>query len=250
MTITKKSPKTDRFQPDIAAEPSARPITKPARQTLTASVIIPVFNGRRTLPACLAALQNQTHPPKEIIVVDDGSTDGTAALAAQFNVTVIRQTNQGPAAARNYGAQNAGGDILLFTDADCTPTPNWVAHMLAPFADPTVAGAKGRYRTHQPELIARFVQQEYQERYDRMAGLSQIDFIDTYSAAYRRQLFIKNGGFDPHFELNEDQEFSFRLARQGYRLLYLPARHNRSPLLATKILDWVLESVGHPSPSG
>jgi GT2 family glycosyltransferase len=195
--------------------------TLPATST---SVIIPVYNGVQTLPACLKALQAQTRPPDEIIVVDDGSTDGTARLAQQFAVTVLSQANAGPAAARNYGARLAQGDILLFTDADCIPAPDWVERMAVPFADPTIVGAKGEYRTRQRELVARFVQQEYQDRYDRMDRQRQIDFVDTYAAAYRRSVFLDTGGFDSTFPTAsvEDQEFSFRLATQGYRLVYVP----------------------------
>ena len=188
------------------------------------SVIIPVYNGRQSLPACLYALQCQTRPPDEVIVVDDGSTDDTAAIAAEFGITVLSQANAGPAAARNYGARVAKGDLLLFTDADCVPAADWVERMAAPFADPLVVGAKGEYRSHQRGLVARFVQQEYQDRYDRMADQAQIDFVDTYSAAYRRQIFLEAGGFDTTFPTAsvEDQEFSFRLAEQGHRLVYVP----------------------------
>lgn len=201
----------------------------------TTSVIVPVYNGAETLAACLAALQQQTQPPQEIIVVDDGSTDGTAAVAAEFGVSLLRQANAGPAAARNRGAQAASGEILLFTDADCVPAPDWAARMVVPFQDPDVVGAKGEYRTQQPGLVARFVQQEYQERYGRMAGQDQIDFIDTYAAAYRRQAFLASGGFDSSFPTAsvEDQELSFRLAARGCRLVYVPGavvyhRHDRS----------------------
>lgn len=188
----------------------------------TVSVIIPAYNSAETLGACLAALQRQTRPPEEIIVVNDGSTDGTAQVAAAYGVAVLHQPNAGQAAARNRGARVAGGAILLFTDADCEPAPDWIEQMLIPLQAPAVVGVKGRYQTRQPQLVARFVQQEYQERYDRMAGAAQIDFIDTYSAAYRRQVFLANGGFDPSFRINEDQEFSFRLADRGYRLVYRP----------------------------
>lgn len=199
------------------------------------SVIIPVYNGQQTLPACLQAVQHQTRPPDEIIVVSDGSTDNSAAVAASLGVTVLRQKNAGPAAARNRGARAARGHILLFTDADCVPAPNWINQMLAPFADPTVVGAKGTYQTRQTQLVARFVQQEYEARYHRMAGQPQIDFVDTYSAAYRRDIFLMNGGFDTTFPTAsvEDQEFSFRLAAQGYRLVFVPGavvyhQHNRT----------------------
>lgn len=188
------------------------------------SVIIPVYNGAHTLPVCLLALRHQSRPPDEIIVVDDGSTDHSASVAARLGVTVLGQLNAGPAAARNHGARVARGEILLFTDADCVPARDWVEQMVQAMADPTIAGAKGVYRTRQRELVARFVQQEYQDRYDRMAGQPQIDFVDTYSAAYRRSLFLAAGGFDTSFPTAsvEDQEFSFRLAAQGQRLVYVP----------------------------
>jgi glycosyltransferase involved in cell wall biosynthesis len=199
------------------------------------SVIVPVRNGSRTLTACLLALQSQTYPADEIIVVDDGSTDDTAAVAAGLGVVVLSQEKAGPAAARNRGARQARGDILLFTDADCVPARDWVERMVAPFADPAVAGAKGEYRTQQQALVARFVQQEYQDRYDRMSRQPQIDHVDTYSAAYRRRIFLKAGGFDTTFPTasNEDSEFSFRLAALGHRLVYVPGaivyhQHDRS----------------------
>jgi GT2 family glycosyltransferase len=188
------------------------------------SVIIPAYNAEATLGRCLAALSDQTRSPDEIIVVDDGSTDGTADVASRYAVRVIDQANAGPAAARNAGAQAARGDLLLFTDADCAPAPDWVERMAAAFADPTVVGAKGVYRTTQVEPVARFVQIEYEDKYDRMRGQERVDFIDTYSAGYRRDLFLQAGGFDTTFPTAsvEDQEFSFRLAQAGHRLVFVP----------------------------
>jgi GT2 family glycosyltransferase len=94
--------------------------------------------------------------------------------------------------------------------------------MIAPLADPHVVGVKGAYRTDQRALVARFTQAEYEEKYQRLARGRSIDFVDTYAAAYRRDLFLAHGGFDPAFLLDEDQEFSFRLARRGYRLVFAP----------------------------
>lgn len=188
------------------------------------SVVIPAFNAEAVLGHCLDALGRQSQPPDEVIVVDDGSTDGTAELARRYGVQVVCQANAGPAAARNAGAQAAQGEILLFTDADCAPAADWVERMIAPFADPTVAGTKGVYRTGQAEPVARFVQAEYEDKYDRMRGLERIDFVDTYAAAYRRDVFLQAGGFDASFPTPsvEDQEFSFRLAQAGHRLVFVP----------------------------
>jgi cellulose synthase/poly-beta-1,6-N-acetylglucosamine synthase-like glycosyltransferase len=94
-------------------------------------------------------------------------------------------------------------------------------------------GVKGVYRTRQREWVARFVQLEYEHKYRRMGRLPSIDFIDTYSAAYRRDAFLHSGGFDEAYTTAsvEDQELSFRLAREGYRLVFVPQaavyhRHN------------------------
>lgn len=212
------------------------------------SVIVPAFQAAGTIGACLEALAGQTIPREcyEIIVVDDGSTDDTAAIARQAGVCVITQPNEGPAAARNRGASAARGGLLLFTDADCAPVPGWVAALAAPFTDSRVAGAKGAYLSRQRGVVPRFTQLEYEDRYDRMAGAETIDFVDTYSAAYRRDVFLANGGFDPAFLIDEDQEFSFRLAEKGYRLVFVPdARvyHRHNPTLRAYVRRKFL--IGH-----
>jgi len=186
------------------------------------SVIIPAYNAAQTLPACLAALQGQTHPPGEIIVVDDGSQDQTVQAARAYGAQLLEQPHQGPAAARNLGIRQARGDIILLTDADCEPVPAWVAEMTRPFADPQVAGVKGSYRTHQQERVARLAQVEFEERYDLLERLATIDFIDTSAAAFRLAALREMGGFDPAFPqaVSEDVEFSYRLARAGYRLVF------------------------------
>jgi lipopolysaccharide/colanic/teichoic acid biosynthesis glycosyltransferase len=192
------------------------------------SVIVPARDALDCLGECLDGLLHQRGLvlgiDYEVLVVDDGSTDGTAALARARGARCISQANAGPAAARNHGARLAQGELLAFTDADCVPDETWLAALVRPFADPEVVGVKGVYATRERNRVARFVQCEYASKYQRMAGLARIDFIDTYSAAYRREVFLQNGGFDEVFPVPsvEDQEFSFRLARKGYQLVFQP----------------------------
>jgi glycosyltransferase involved in cell wall biosynthesis len=192
-----------------------------------ASIIIPTFNGATRIGNCLTAVLQQTRGRNvEILVVNDGSTDNTLdAVASYSGVRVLSQPNAGPAAARNRGAEEARGTIILFTDDDCVPMPDWLDAMLQPFQDPEVVGVKGVYRTRQRRLLARFVQIEYEDRYRLMAGLSSIDFVDTYSAGFRRDRFLEMKGYDTSFPLAcaEDVELSYRMSNRGWEMRFVPA---------------------------
>ncbi|MCI5207837.1 MAG: glycosyltransferase [Candidatus Electrothrix sp. ATG2] len=200
------------------------------------SVIVPAWNAEKTLALCLRSLIRQTFSRDryEIIVVDDGSTDRTAEIARQFSVAYYHQENQGPAAARNAGVNLTQGNLVFFTDADCVPDPNWLEEMAAPFARPDVAAVKGAYRTEQKGLIARFAQVEFEERFTMLEQRESIDMVDTYSAGFRKEIFLELGGFDTRFPKanNEDTEFSYRMAAQGYTMVFTPralVRHLNHP---------------------
>jgi len=190
------------------------------------SVVVPAYNAERTMSFCLEALLCQDIPREEyeVIVVDDGSIDATAAVVSRFPVRLLAQANQGPAAARNRGAAAAAGELLLFTDADCVPEPGWIAAMIVPFADRQVVAVKGSYRTRQREIVARFAQLEFEERFTMLAERASIDMVDTYAAAYRREVFLDLRGFDTSFPEanNEDTELSYRMASQGMKMVFAP----------------------------
>ena len=189
------------------------------------SVIVPVFNGGNTIARSISALKRQrTEREFEIIIVDDGSTDGSLQRIMGRNMRVFKQANQGPAAARNLGIEKSRGRIVLFTDADCEPLDNWIDEMVRPLLDPQISGVKGCYLTRQKGIIPRFVQLEYEAKYERMKRYRYIDFIDTYSAGFVKRDFLTVGGFDCQFPTAsvEDQEFSFRMWERGYRMAFNP----------------------------
>jgi GT2 family glycosyltransferase len=190
------------------------------------SIVIPTFNGAARLGNCLDAILSQVATKDiEVLVVNDGSCDNTAEVIYRYpGIHLINQTNAGPAAARNRGAREARGALLLFTDDDCVPAPGWLDAMLEPFTDPEVVGVKGVYRSHQKQLVARFVQIEYEDRYRLMNGLPSIDFIDTYSAGFRRDRFLEIGGYDTSFPVAcaEDVELSYRMSARAWKMKFAP----------------------------
>lgn len=184
------------------------------------SIVIPAYNAAATLGACIEACLGQAHPDKEIIVVDDGSTDDTARIAQQYPIAYVRQPNRGPAAARNTGAGLAEGDVIAFTDADCVPRPDWIEQLLACLGK-DAAGVGGTYDIANPHsLLARLVHEEIRVRHAQLGAT--VDFLGSFNVAYRMEAFQATGGFDEHFRMAsaEDNDLAYRLRDAGYTLRF------------------------------
>lgn len=200
------------------------------------TVVMPAYNAVGVVEIALESLLAQEEPPEhyEIVVVDDCSTDDTAAVIESFvpraaaqgiELRVFRQPqNGGPARARNRGAETAKGEITIFTDSDCELTPRWLTEMLKPFDDPEVSAVKGAYLSRQPELGARFAQAEFEERYRMLEAAETVDVVFSYSAAFRTDVFRELDGFDTRFPVadNEDTDLSWRLVEAGHKAVFNP----------------------------
>lgn len=184
------------------------------------SIVIPAYRAQKTIGACLDALRAQLAPDDELIVVADDESRETMRALCEMRGARVLSPNRGAAAARNLGAADARGEIVLFLDADCVPERNWVRALLAPFADPEIVGACGMKQTQQRGIIPRFIQMEFDYRYDHERALPHIDFIDSGTAAYRRAIFLQSGGFDPRLSDAEDVDLSYRLAERAYKMAF------------------------------
>lgn len=204
------------------------------------SIIVPAHNAAQTLGDCLEALHHQTVPREtyEVIVVDDGSMDVTQDVAADWGIKIMSQSRQGPAAARNTGVRAAQGEIVLFIDADCVPATDWLERLVAPLGMDGVVGVAGHVQTQQVGAIPRYIQLEYDVRYDRIARSKCVDFLSSATAAYWRSVFEAVEGFDAALYAAEDTELSFRLAEAGYKLAFEPAAivYHRHPQTAIDYL--------------
>ncbi|MDG4766360.1 glycosyltransferase [Solwaraspora sp. WMMD406] len=179
------------------------------------SVVIPAYNSDRTLRACLSAVFAQTHPPVEVIVVDDASTDQTREVARRFPVTLLgTPVNRGPAAARNRGIQASRGEVIFFVDADCAPSPDAVAAALRVLTEtPDVDCVHGIYLTEPlyddgPIEAYRLLHAHYW----RMRNTGRVRTAIFALCAVRRSVFDDVGVFDENLRASEDVELSDRIA--------------------------------------
>ena len=203
-------------------------MSKKKTAKVDATVIVPTFNSAdrigRTLTAVEAAIKNSKYSA-EVIVVNDGSLDNTRDIVAKFpKAKQIVIPNGGPSKARNVGAKAARGEYLIFIDDDCVPTSTWFSSLLDAFQiDPSICGAKGAYKSVQPQFFARFTQLEYEHKYEKLLKKQYIDFVDTYSAIYLKKAFVEAGGFNENFKQAsaEDTDLSFRINERGGRLVFI-----------------------------
>jgi glycosyltransferase involved in cell wall biosynthesis len=187
------------------------------------SVIIPTYNSEKTITGTIKSILDSKFPKNqfEVIAVDDGSKDNTVKILKQIkNVRVFARKHAGPAAQRNFGVRMAKGDIVLFTDSDCIVPKDLLRRVSDDFKKYDIAGVGGTYKTLNKEsLIARYVGYEIGLRHERENKFT--DFLGTYCCAYKRDIFLKFGGFDEKFltASGEDPELSFRVSRKHKLLL-------------------------------
>jgi glycosyltransferase involved in cell wall biosynthesis len=195
------------------------------------SIIVPTYNRKIFLENCLKSLFNQTYPKNqyEIIVVDDGSTDGTREMIKELktdsNLRYFYQENQGPAAARNLGIKNAKGKIIAFIDSDCVADKDWLVNLIKGFnKNKKIAGVGGQIKALNPQnLIEKYSEMFMYNHKELIEEIkSEPPHLGTANCAYWIKLVKKIGLFDPLFRCGEDVDLSWRLYFVGYRFLYEP----------------------------
>jgi len=192
---------------------------------LILSVIIPTFNRWYLLKRTLDSLASQSFPAHlfEIIVVDDGSTNDTRSGQKHYpQVTFTRQSNRGPAAARNTGATIARGDILVFTDDDCTVPSQWLHRIESLFTTTNCDLLGGATRNAGMDYYWSTVHQSIINFWQRTLNRGKnIDaFLTSNNMAIRKSVFSVIGGFDEQYDLpgGEDRDLAIRAAAAGLRV--------------------------------
>jgi glycosyltransferase involved in cell wall biosynthesis len=177
------------------------------------SVVVTCYNKREIIADCIKSILNQSVQDYELIVVDDGSTDGSYLIINEFRsdskVKIFKTNHAGISAARNLGVKNALGNILLFLDGDCTLDQNALSELLSSFIETGADCVGGELRaSNDHNILAKAVelmQNEIERKWPFGANV-----------AYKKEVMEKVGGFDEKMEKGEDVELFLRVKKSGF----------------------------------
>jgi len=177
--------------------------------------VVSFHNEARYLRRCLLSLLDQTYPKDryEIILVNDGSQDASQETisdlldAERARVSLLVQSDRGPAAGRNLGVAHAKGAIVAFTDPDCVADKDWLVQHVESYVSNEIGGVEGRVETDWSELL-------YPIRVSP-AGFRYV----TCNMSYRLDALKEVGSFDEDFRWKEDDELAYRVIEAGWRLV-------------------------------
>ena len=202
------------------------------------SIIVCTYNGRRTIGECCQEFHKLDYPNKEVIIVDDGSTDGTYKIVGQNGFRVIRTENAGLSAARNLGLEAASGEIVAYIDDDAYPDPHWLKYLAITFLTTDCAGAGG------PNIpppgdgkTAACVANAPGGPMHILISDREAEHLPGCNMAFRRDHLKAIGGFDVRFRAaGDDVDVCWRIQERGWWLAFSPGavvwHHRRNSVRA------------------
>jgi GT2 family glycosyltransferase len=189
------------------------------------SVVVCSCNGAQTVAETLAALEDMEYPDYEIIVIDDGSTDQTSAIASKHNARLIRTENRGLSVARNLGLKTATGEIIAYIDDDAYPDPHWLTYLAAGFLHTEHAAVGGpNIAVPGDGAIADCVANAPGGPIHVLLSDDVAEHIPGCNMAFRREKLLAIGGFDPRFRVaGDDVDICWRLQERGWTIGFAPS---------------------------
>jgi GT2 family glycosyltransferase len=211
------------------------------------SVVVCAYNAAETLEECLTSLDALRYPDVELILVNDGSTDDTGAIAARHpHVQVIETANAGLSAARNVGLKHATGEIVAYTDADVRVDADWLAYLVPKFLDWDVVAVGGPNVVPAGDpWLAQCVARAPGGPTHVLLDDRVAEHIPGCNCAFHREALLAIGGFNPTFlRAGDDVDVCWRLQNRGWKVGFAPAalvwHHHRSSVRA-----YVRQQIGY-----
>ena len=221
------------------------PQDEPGKRPPRVSIVLPVYNSSKELPAALSELDKQSYKDREIIIVDDGSSDDTwdaacTLCAGRSDVTLERTEHRGPAHARNTGIQLSKGDIVFFSEADCVYDESYLGKAVACIETENAAAV---CLTGAPLVTRSTMATNCIEIENRLQHrlLEQRRIEPFYAWVYRRDVLLKLGGFDDRLFQAEDRDLFKRLKDAKYTVAWVPGvnwRHIRDQTTPELVKKW------------
>ncbi|MFN7140191.1 MAG: glycosyltransferase, partial [Limisphaerales bacterium] len=189
------------------------------------SVVVCCYNAATTLDECLRSLSVLNYPDYEVIVIDDGSKDGTHEIAEKYPVRCIRVPNGGLSRARNLGIENARGEVVAFIDSDAYADPDWLYYMVSALEEQD-ASAVGGPNLSPPEdgFVAQCVDQSPGNPTCVLVDNERAEHIPGCNMAFRKDAFLVAGQFDAqHRAAGDDVDLCWRLLLTDRKIVYHPS---------------------------
>jgi len=189
------------------------------------SVVIPVFNGEKTLKQCLNSVLNQTYKNYEVIIVDNSSTDRTKEIIKKFEqkdkkIKYFFESRRARGAARYKGEINSQGEIVLMTDSDCIVPDNWIEEMIKPITSKQCIAVQGMLKP----AIRNYWTRQYQKEKERIIRDRltdrKIGLLDTANFAIKKDVLKEIGYSNPNIMVGHDTELEFRLKNYNHNIMF------------------------------
>lgn len=189
------------------------------------SVVVCSYNGSQTIRDCFKGLSKLDYPDFEVIVVNDGSIDNTAKIAAEYPFKLINTPNMGLSSARNTGLEAATGEIVAYTDDDAHPDPHWLKYLAATFLKTTHTGIGGpNIAPLDDGAIAECVANAPGGPIHVLTSDTEAEHIPGCNMAFRREALLAVGGFDEQYRAaGDDVDLCWRIQEKGWTLGFSPA---------------------------
>ncbi|MDO8537291.1 MAG: glycosyltransferase [archaeon] len=212
------------------------------------SICVLTHNSEKTIKECIESIEKIDYPNFELIIVDDNSKDKTIEIAKikknSINIKLIEikeKTKIGKL--RNIAVQNSSGEIIAFTDSDCTVQKNWLKELIKGFSDEKTAGAGGPNLTLKENSDFQKCIGNFYEFFSVIGAqyvknsenIIEVKHNPSCNSAYRKKILEEINGFNENIASNEDPELDFRIRKKGYTLLFNPKAivfHHRKKNLA------------------
>ncbi|MHA1791998.1 MAG: glycosyltransferase [Promethearchaeota archaeon] len=197
--------------------------------TVNFSIVIPVYNAKRTIRKCVDSLLGLKGEIKhEIILVDDGSNDGTREILKEYakehpDLKIITQSNNGPASARNNGIKNSKNDIIVFTDSDCEVPKDFLEKYARYFNMNKISIIGGKVKpVSKDNAFERF--EDFRKIKLYGTKMKKVEMLPSCNLAIKREVFDKIGLFDETFKRasSEDYDLCYRARKSGFEILFVP----------------------------